>query len=123
MRRLQGKRWVTAIHSIIERDGHVCKLCGRELTANWSSLSWLRNNEVSLDHIIPMSRGGSNRRDNLIVVHIPCNRRKADEMKGLLLTREMVRKAWLESHSTTPLYVFLNELEEKENHGYIRIRK
>ena len=52
--------------AIIQRDGARCYLCGRELTLR----------EVTLDHVIPLARGGSHTADNLRVACRPCNSRK-----------------------------------------------
>lgn len=51
---------------IIERDGCACYLCGRELTFD----------EVTLDHVTPLARGGTHTADNLRVACMTCNKRK-----------------------------------------------
>ncbi len=52
---------------VIARDGLVCGLCGGEVeTAK----------DVHIDHIIPVSRGGTNVLGNLQVAHARCNMRK-----------------------------------------------
>lgn len=53
--------------SIIERDNSTCYLwCGRKLLPN----------EITLDHVIPLARGGTHTADNLRVACGPCNFRK-----------------------------------------------
>ena len=51
---------------IVERDGLICYLCGLALRAP----------EVTLDHVIPLARGGPHTADNLRIACRPCNSRK-----------------------------------------------
>lgn len=50
---------------IYKRDGHQCVYCGS-------------TKELTLDHVLPKSRGGSNDWTNLVTSCIKCNRKKAD---------------------------------------------
>lgn len=52
---------------IIERDRSTCYLCGQRCEPN----------DIHLDHVIPLSRGGSHTAANLRVTHGQCNIRKA----------------------------------------------
>lgn len=52
--------------AVIERDNSTCYLCGRQLAQQ----------EVTIDHVIPLVRGGSHTADNLRVACRPCNSRK-----------------------------------------------
>ena len=66
--------------AIIKRDRKICQFCGLKLC----------NNEVTIDHIIPLSRGGSNSFTNCVVACRPCNDYKADislEQCGLKLIK------------------------------------
>ena len=45
-----------------------CYLCGK-------SMVW---EECNLDHVIPLSKGGEDKRHNVRVTHIDCNSAKAD---------------------------------------------
>ena len=61
--------------SIYERDGYTCYKCGKLLT-RW---------DATLDHILPVSRGGKNTKDNLITCCLLCNskrRNKEVELDG-----------------------------------------
>lgn len=51
---------------IFERDGEVCRYCADT------------SGPFELDHVIPVSRGGRNKIDNLVVACRTCNRRKSD---------------------------------------------
>lgn len=52
-------------------SGKVCPLCKQPL-GNYS------NDHLHIDHIKPVSRGGTNDRDNLQVVHKTCNLMKSN---------------------------------------------
>jgi 5-methylcytosine-specific restriction endonuclease McrA len=48
---------------IFERDDYECQWCGAK-------------DGLEIDHIVPISRGGSSDDDNLQVLCVPCNRSK-----------------------------------------------
>lgn len=48
---------------IMERDAYRCRHCGD-------------HHQLSIDHIVPRSAGGSNHDDNLQVLCVPCNLKK-----------------------------------------------
>ncbi len=52
---------------IYKRDGHKCQYCGS-------------TKELTIDHIIPRSRGGEDTWENLVVACMPCNSRKSDKL-------------------------------------------
>ncbi|WP_348735114.1 HNH endonuclease [Spiroplasma endosymbiont of Ammophila pubescens] len=59
----------------------ICYLCGDTIIYGaHESVKNQRNSKFkwNIDHIIPKSQGGTNSNDNIIVVHVKCNRRKAD---------------------------------------------
>jgi len=67
---------------LIERDGLRCAICGK--MCDPSDRSWSKYCGPlypSIDHIIPMSKGGSHTWDNVQVAHIICNSRKGDKME------------------------------------------
>jgi 5-methylcytosine-specific restriction endonuclease McrA len=55
---------------IIERDGATCYMCGRKLPFE----------EITLEHVIPRSRGGETVESNLKVACEPCNNRKGNRL-------------------------------------------
>jgi len=55
--------------NILLRDRHVCQYCGKRFTAS----------ELTLDHIVPRSKGGRDSWDNLVACCQFCNRKKADK--------------------------------------------
>ena len=58
---------------IMKRDNFKCCVCGR-------SPSTSNNVELEVDHIKPVSKGGSNHIDNLRTVCFECNRGKRDKI-------------------------------------------
>lgn len=54
--------------SLLVRDGCTCQYCGRRLPPA----------RLTIDHVIPRSRGGSDDWNNLVVACIECNARKGD---------------------------------------------
>jgi hypothetical protein len=50
---------------ILKRDRHTCQYCGQI-------------GELTLDHVLPQSRGGGDTWENLVTACLPCNQRKAD---------------------------------------------
>jgi 5-methylcytosine-specific restriction endonuclease McrA len=64
VRRTSTPRITRAI--IILRDGYTCRYCGKLLD----------DGTVTIDHILPVSRGGKHDEDNLVVACRPCNYRK-----------------------------------------------
>lgn len=48
---------------VYKRDGHVCQDCGNK-------------RQLSLDHVVPFSQGGSDESSNLQTLCRPCNSRK-----------------------------------------------
>lgn len=56
------------IKLLAQRDGPACYLCGRRLEPEQSCI----------EHIIPISQGGSNEPENVAISCFRCNTRKAD---------------------------------------------
>lgn len=58
---------------IFERDGWVCHLCGRPIPRE---LKFPDPFSASLDHVIPVAKGGEHSRENTAASHFRCNIRK-----------------------------------------------
>lgn len=66
--------------NILSRDHYMCQYCDRKFSAQ----------ELTLDHIVPQSKGGPSSWENLVAACSSCNRRKADkslEECGMTLRR------------------------------------
>lgn len=69
--------------AIFDRDERKCRRCGSD-------------EELTLDHIVPRARGGSNRRENLQTLCFVCNNKKAGKLptaKELFSTDEPLVRA------------------------------
>lgn len=62
---------------IYDRDGWVCGICSEPVDPD---LAWPDPLSVSLDHVIPVSRGGRHVRENAQCAHLTCNVRKLDRV-------------------------------------------
>jgi 5-methylcytosine-specific restriction endonuclease McrA len=60
------KRKITR-RAVFARDGWACQYCGS------------RSN-LTVDHVVPRSKGGSSSWDNIVASCAPCNRRKGDRL-------------------------------------------
>jgi 5-methylcytosine-specific restriction endonuclease McrA len=65
-----GKYETIKAAEIYERDGWVCKLCQHPVD---KGLSWPHTESASLDHVVPLSRGGDHVRANVQLAHLGCN--------------------------------------------------
>src|ERR1700710_10845 len=55
--------------AVFARDGWTCQYCGARA-------------QLTVDHVIPRSKGGGSTWDNIVASCAPCNRRKGDSMPG-----------------------------------------
>lgn len=53
--------------AVFARDGWTCQYCGSRTS-------------LTVDHVIPRSKGGSSEWDNIVASCAPCNRRKGDQL-------------------------------------------
>ena len=58
------------VSEVFKRDGYFCRYCGRGDT-------------LTIDHIIPTSKGGSNSMGNLQTLCLSCNSKKGTKMGEL----------------------------------------
>jgi 5-methylcytosine-specific restriction endonuclease McrA len=74
--------------NIFERDKNTCQYCRKKLAKS----------ELTIDHVIPRSRGGRDTWENLVLACMRCNVRKGDrspEEAGMPLIRKPKKPAWL----------------------------
>lgn len=70
---------------ILERDEGVCHICG---TLVDTSVAWPDDMYPSVDHVIPISKGGPDTLENVRLAHLICNLRKSDRLDELLEVRK-----------------------------------
>jgi 5-methylcytosine-specific restriction endonuclease McrA len=64
--RVPYKKIILTRRNILKRDGHKCAYCGRG------------DLPLTIDHVIPKSKGGDESWENLVAACLPCNNRKGD---------------------------------------------
>ena len=74
-------------YNLFLRDRHRCQYCGERHTAR----------DLTFDHVVPRSRGGTNGWTNIVAACVPCNSRKGNRLPsecGMSLIRKPVRPVW-----------------------------
>lgn len=79
--RVPYRRVLLTRRNVLRRDGHRCQYCGAA-------------ERLTLDHVLPRSRGGKDAWDNLVAACTPCNNKKGNrtpEEAGMPLRRRPFR--------------------------------
>lgn len=79
--------------NIFERDKNTCQYCAKRLPKA----------DLTIDHVIPQSKGGRDSWQNLVLACVRCNVFKANrtpEQAGMPLIRKPVKPAWLPTLGT-----------------------
>ena len=74
--------------NIFERDKNTCQYCGRRFAKA----------DLTLDHVVPRSKGGRDSWENLVLACVRCNVRKANRTPDeahMPLKRRPIKPAWL----------------------------
>jgi HNH endonuclease len=85
-----SRRYVALAREILERDHYRCGLCGKRINPRQRAP---HPKSVSIDHIVPLSAGGTNARTNLQAAHLQCNSRRAHRGPAQLRLDAEPRKA------------------------------
>lgn len=64
--RVPFKKIILSRKNILRRDGHRCQFCGRA------------DIPLTVDHVLPISRGGEDTWENLVCACVKCNNKKGD---------------------------------------------
>ena len=73
--------------NVFKRDHSTCQYCGQQPGTE----------ELTIDHVIPRSKGGPTTWENCVLACVPCNARKANrtpEQSGMKLRKHPVRPSW-----------------------------
>ena len=65
--------------AILKRDGYVCQLCMKPIDRNAPPRTPMSG---SIDHIVPLSKGGTGVASNLRAAHYGCNSARRDDREG-----------------------------------------
>src|SRR6185503_18539120 len=108
---------------IYMRDKFRCQYCGEKKTAG----------ELTLDHILPRSRGGDNSPVNVVTACVACNNRKGnrtpEEARMPLLTSQTALRVKLErvvlchyaeAHAEWRKYLFMDMHDDRDNRYQVR---
>jgi 5-methylcytosine-specific restriction endonuclease McrA len=70
------RRVVLSKRNVLKRDNHQCQYCGR------------RDNKLTIDHVVPRTKGGQSTWENMVCACASCNNRKGEhrpEQMGMYL--------------------------------------
>jgi len=84
---MPAKTVVFTRRNLYKRDRNACQYCGRRPGTS----------ELSIDHILPRSRGGHSSWENCVLACMRCNRKKGNRLPaeaGLRLQKEPVAPRW-----------------------------
>jgi predicted nucleic acid-binding Zn ribbon protein len=71
-----------SIFAIAARDGWKCSICGRPINKDLDRNSkWA----ATIDHIVPLSKGGKHNWSNVRLAHRSCNSKKGDKLRPIQL--------------------------------------
>jgi 5-methylcytosine-specific restriction endonuclease McrA len=73
--------------NVAKRDHHTCQYCGAQPGVD----------ELTVDHVVPRSRGGESNWTNCVAACLSCNARKADrtpDQAGMRLRKSPARPEW-----------------------------
>lgn len=100
------KRVMLSRKNVLKRDRHTCQYCGG-------------TDDLTIDHVVPKSRGGRDTWENLVAACVACNNQKGDltpEEAGMRLARQPFRPSYVmflrdfagEVRDTWKPYLFLS---------------
>jgi 5-methylcytosine-specific restriction endonuclease McrA len=87
-----ARLWQMKRRFVLWRDRGHCKYCYEKLTAK----------TFTIDHIVPVSAGGSNAFDNLVACCKYCNKMKADKPADTEMRNKMWMAAYRRAEHNTP---------------------
>lgn len=67
-----------SLEGVIERDKGICQICGRAVDRTAKKGRHVLKEYPTVDHIIPLSKGGPHTWDNVRLAHMACNAGKCD---------------------------------------------
>jgi len=74
----RGARWTR--RGVLQRDNYTCAYCGIQPGGSMQRGQLLTRQDFTIDHIVPVSRGGKNTWGNTVCACPQCNQRKGSRM-------------------------------------------
>ena len=93
--RLPGQAVTFSRRNVAKRDHHTCQYCGAQ--PGWEA--------ITIDHVVPRSRGGVSSWTNCVAACVACNARKADrtpDQAGMKLRHRPARPEWRPFYAAHP---------------------
>lgn len=93
--RTNGKiEWTISLNRLVKRDNGICKICGKPIDVNdfiVDSKGTIICGEdyPSIDHILPISKGGTHTWNNIQLAHRGCNSKKNDKLVKCEITGQI----------------------------------
>lgn len=86
--RLKGhtdKDWNITVPALVARDNNICYLCGEQCNSNDYRITdegyfIAGPTYPSVDHVVPIAKGGKHKWDNVKLAHLICNTKKSDKL-------------------------------------------
>lgn len=75
---------IDALH-VFERDEWMCGVCQEKIDPKRRGQDWMR---ATIDHVLPLSKGGAHVYSNVVAAHYICNSMKADMVVGVDISQE-----------------------------------
>jgi 5-methylcytosine-specific restriction endonuclease McrA len=88
--------------NVLLRDHNTCQYCGRSAPPQ----------DLTLDHVVPRSRGGGSGWENLVACCRPCNNRKGDRTPDEARMRLLKRPQSFNSHVNRQIIRFLGRSDD-----------
>lgn len=77
------KDWSINLSELMRRDNEVCHICGGKIDLNdytiENGIFKVGKDYPSIDHVIPVTKGGNHTWDNVKLAHIGCNAKKGND--------------------------------------------
>lgn len=68
-----------SLSAVYARDRGICQICGKPTDPTDIKDGHIRRNYPTLDHVVPLSKGGKHTWDNVQLAHMACNSGKCDK--------------------------------------------
>lgn len=102
-RRIPRQMRAISRKNILMRDQYICQYCAERFGPG----------ELTLDHVVPRSRGGTNTWENLVACCLRCNNRKGDRLPGEALMALRRQPKPFNLHTSRNLMRQMGDQQEK----------